>query len=170
MTSFAPRAREDRNLTQDKVEFPNLMRAGHGDVERPSSQLQIPRRIQRRGARHSDFRLARLPSGSRDGRNYLRFQIDCANQMVLRIGNVKCVAVKCHSLRSKESCSIKGPIICSVRSRADGFKQSSVQLRAYDAIVIRVGNEKAIALRVGQDLAGKSQRQIANLRAFQHKF
>ncbi len=90
--------------------------------------------------------------------------------MVLRIGNVKGVAVKCHSLRSKESCAIKGSIIRSVRARADGFNQSSVELRDYDAIVIRVGNEKAIALRVGQDFAGKSQRQITNLRAFKHKF
>ena len=57
-----------------------------------------------------------------------------------------------------------------MRACADGFKQSSVELRDYDAIVIRVRDEKAIALCVGQDFTGKSQRQIANLRAFQHKF
>ena len=45
MASFAPRSSEGRNLHLVEIQFPNLMRPGHGDVERVSDELQVPRRV-----------------------------------------------------------------------------------------------------------------------------
>src|SRR5581483_23429 len=144
-SSFATGAGESRNLAQGKIKFPNLMRSSHRDVERTADQLQIPWGIQSNGSSHPFFAVfARLLPGARYRGHGPGLQIDCANQVILSIRDVKSVTVERHPLRPKEGRVIECAVVLPVRARADRFDQSAVRLRDDDAIVIRVGDEQPI--------------------------
>ena len=89
--------------------------------------------------------------------------------MIFGIGHVQRVAVERHALRSKESCTIECAIVGAVRAGANRLDQRAVEPGDDDSVVIGISDEQALALRVSQNFAGKSQWQIANLGALKHK-
>src|SRR5438874_13335863 len=89
--------------------------------------------------------------------------------MIFGIGNIERVAIKRQTLRSEERRAIKGAIVGAMWAGADGFEQRAAETGNDDPVVIGIRDEDSIAFRISQNLAGKSQRQVADLRPFQNQ-
>src|SRR5437764_13275665 len=89
--------------------------------------------------------------------------------MILRVCDVERIIVERETLWAKESCLIERAILCAARARADCVDERAVEFGDDDAVVIRVCDKEAIRFRVSEHLAGKRERQVARLRAFERK-
>ena len=135
------------------------MRSSHGDVECATDQLQIPGRVKSNRSRHPDsIVVTRLLACAGDRRDCFRFQINCANQMILCIRDIQRIAIERHSLRPEKRCTIERAIVLPVGAGADCFNQSAVDCGDHDSVVIRISDEQAIAFLIGENLSRKRQR------------
>src|ERR1051325_5321743 len=90
--------------------------------------------------------------------------------MVFSVSEVKTLTVERHSLWPVKSRFIKTAVERTRSAGPNRFQKCAVKFGYDEPVVIRVGDEQAIAFRVGQHLSGKRERQIANLRAFERQF
>src|ERR1051325_1240751 len=90
--------------------------------------------------------------------------------MVFRIGDVKIVAAQRKTLRTIESRGIESAVFGADFARADRLDECAVEFSDDDAVVIRVGDEQTIATCIRENLARKSERQLADFRALEHEF
>src|SRR5215813_5450222 len=90
--------------------------------------------------------------------------------MIFGIGYVQDISIQRHSLGAKEARALEWTIVSAVRASADGLDQCAVKFRHHNSIVIRIGNEEAIGFGVRENLARKSERQVADFRSLQRQF
>ena len=89
-----------------------------------------------------------------------RLEVDDANLVVLGVGDVEQIAIEREALRPIEARLRENAVVVALQARADRLDQLAVERRDDDAVVVRVGDEEAIRLLVGEDLAGIQQRPI----------
>src|SRR5258706_10234547 len=151
-----------------QIEFPNLVRSGHGDIKRPADKLQMPGRTWGDGSCWSCAEmLARLLTCSRNCFDCLRLQVGTANQMVFGVSDVETIAVQGHSLWPIEARFSEGAIGCPSCSAAYSFKKGAVKFRDDEPVGIGIGDKESITLGIRQNLPRKRQRQITNFSALE---
>lgn len=154
-------AADQIKLSPRKIKPPHLMASGHGDVENPVEGHEVPRGVQagREGI------VVRRPKGTmglascpRHTLNPPGAQIQAADQMVLRVGDVETSVVECDTLRVAEACLRKGPIFSARLACAGQRLDSPVHIRDDDPVVSGVGDRQSARGGVHDDLAGKGER------------
>ena len=122
MDAFAPASRIGPQHAGVEVQRPELMHAGHGDVERPrreGARSQGERKSIDRAGPASANPMPGFP-GSRDGGHLLDAQIDPADRVIAPVGDVERVAVQRHPFRTVETrfvkAAVREPLLAAFRS------------------------------------------------------
>src|SRR6185369_13086152 len=90
--------------------------------------------------------------------------------MVFSIGDVETITGERHPLRTIESRFVEGAVSSAGIACADRIDERAVEFRDHNAVVIGVGDEESIVLRVRENLSGKGERQLTDLRPFENEF
>src|SRR6185369_12047048 len=90
--------------------------------------------------------------------------------MVFSVRDVKTIAGERHALRTIESRFVERAVSSAGIACADRVDKRAVEFCDNDAIVIGISDEESIALRIRENLARKSERQLTDLRPFENEF
>ena len=152
-----------------EIQRPELVNAGHRDVQRIADQREVPRRAER--TRGPIGRAAQLPAGASESPDRARVERNRANGVIPGVGHVERVLAEREPLRAVELGHV--PIRGAGRAGADDALDAHgesllVEPAEQDAMVRRVGDGDAIVTdgdlpRKGEQ-AGRVGRRIGRMR------
>src|SRR5208337_4702364 len=160
------RPRPDADLAGLEVQLPDLVRTGHGNVERrwAGNLDDVPRAAQSARPGRPDVAVQRAPrrlgAGPGNGAHHSGLQIDGPDRVVLGVGDVQGLTGQAHSLLAVETGLLITTIDESLSARADRDRRFAIQVGHDDPVVSGVGDEQPFPDRVGQNLARIEERTL----------
>src|SRR5262249_17583345 len=139
-----------------EVHGPDLVRSSHGDVQDAFFEYEVPRRAEIDFAgRAGPVVPEGLGAGAGDGGDGPRPQIESPKQVVFGVRHVEQVAVHCHALGVIKSGDGEGAVGGAELARAGDVEYVPGFARHQNTVVIGVGDEQPVPLRVGQHFSRK---------------
>src|SRR5262245_35660140 len=136
--------------------------ASHGDKEPVAVLVEVPWAIETAIDSRPAFTSVPpvLLASPRNRPDSLRAEVELADAVVLAIGHVKDCAVDGHPLGVIELGGREGAVLAAGHPVPRDSNLVPLEISNDDPVVRTIGDEQAIALRIGQHLAGEIERGI----------
>ena len=144
-----------------QVVRPNLVCAGHGDEDLVVLDKHIPRCADRLlAAPFAALIIATLHAVADEGADASGLEVDHAQRVILRVGDVQAAVEIGEALQPEKPCLVIAAVGQADAAGADRVDECAVEIGHDNAMVVRVADEESFALGVDRQFARVTQRRV----------